>query len=216
MSSKRIDFSFRTLIYHVIPYWICTLLFFFTTTAVIYFYLRQQEQVKVQQQLHSFQAVYNRQGPSALQLSFLSTSTVSGSFLRLESPTLRLVLISNNRPDPTVPLPDFSSFSVADNLLWHSLQSGTHWGGWSVAATQLQDGTTLQVGIRESDITEVPSFLSTSSSGCFIATAAYGTSFAEEIDVLRNWRDDFLEASYPGRLFIRTYYSLSPPVADNI
>jgi len=53
-------------------------------------------------------------------------------------------------------------------------------------------------------------------SECFIATAAYGTPFAEEIDVLRNWRDEFLEASYPGRLFIRTYYSLSPPVADNI
>ena len=52
--------------------------------------------------------------------------------------------------------------------------------------------------------------------GCFIATAAYATPFAEEIDVLRNWRDDFLEASYPGRLFIKTYYTLSPPVADNI
>ncbi|HIN40226.1 MAG TPA: hypothetical protein EYM84_08130 [Flavobacteriales bacterium] len=52
--------------------------------------------------------------------------------------------------------------------------------------------------------------------GCFIATAAYGTPFADEIDILRNWRDDFLEASYPGRLFIKTYYSLSPPVADNI
>ena len=52
--------------------------------------------------------------------------------------------------------------------------------------------------------------------GCFIATAAYGTPFAEEIDVLRNWRDDFLEASYPGRAFIKAYYSLSPPVADNI
>jgi len=51
---------------------------------------------------------------------------------------------------------------------------------------------------------------------CFIATAAYGTPFAEEIDVLRNWRDDFLEASYPGRAFIKAYYSLSPPVADNI
>ena len=63
---------------------------------------------------------------------------------------------------------------------------------------------------------DVPDTLSSTSSGCFIATAAYGTPFAEEIDVLRNWRDDFLEASYPGRLFIRTYYSLSPPVADNI
>jgi len=36
------------------------------------------------------------------------------------------------------------------------------------------------------------------------------------IDVLRNWRDDFLEASYPGRAFIKAYYSLSPSVADNI
>ena len=52
--------------------------------------------------------------------------------------------------------------------------------------------------------------------GCFIATAAYATPFAEEIDVLRNWRDDFLEASYLGKLFTKTYYSLSPPVADNI
>jgi len=55
-----------------------------------------------------------------------------------------------------------------------------------------------------------------STSACFIATAAYGTAFASEIDVLRNWRDDFLEASYLGRLFTKTYYLLSPPVADNI
>ena len=58
--------------------------------------------------------------------------------------------------------------------------------------------------------------LSTSTSACFIATAAYGMPFAKEIDVLRNWRDDFLEASYLGKLFTKTYYSLSPPVADNI
>ena len=55
-----------------------------------------------------------------------------------------------------------------------------------------------------------------SGTGCFIATAAYGTSFTEEIDVLRNWRDDFLDSFYFGRLFIKTYYSLSPPVADYI
>ena len=52
--------------------------------------------------------------------------------------------------------------------------------------------------------------------GCFIATAAYGTPFSYEIDVLRNWRDDFLQASSPGRAFIKAYYSLSPPVANNI
>ena len=82
-----------------------------------------------------------------------------------------------------------------------------------------------EFGINENEIRSVPQaasygggsdITSTSTSGCFIATAAYGTPFAEEIDVLRNWRDNFLEASYPGRLFIRTYYTLSPPVADNI
>ena len=76
-----------------------------------------------------------------------------------------------------------------------------------------------EFGINKNEIRSVPqaaSYGGSPSSGCFIATAAYGTPFAEEIDVLRNWRDDFLEASYPGRLFIRTYYSLSPPVADNI
>lgn len=52
--------------------------------------------------------------------------------------------------------------------------------------------------------------------GCFIATAAYGTPFAEEINVLRNWRDESLETTYSGKLFIKTYYNLSQPVADNI
>ena len=75
----------------------------------------------------------------------------------------------------------------------------------------------LELDVDINDVPfEPPSSSSDTSSGCFIATAAYGTPFAEEIDVLRNWRDDFLEASYPGRLFIKTYYSLSPPVADNI
>ena len=66
--------------------------------------------------------------------------------------------------------------------------------------------------LEEIDNWELP----TAEGGCFIATAAYGTPFAEDIDVLRNWRDDFLGASYPGRAFIKAYYSLSPPVADNI
>ena len=69
---------------------------------------------------------------------------------------------------------------------------------------------------REKEHEERMAAIEQNKSSCFIATAAYGTPFAEEIDVLRNWRDDFLEASYPGRAFIKAYYSLSPPVADNI
>jgi tetratricopeptide (TPR) repeat protein len=53
-------------------------------------------------------------------------------------------------------------------------------------------------------------------SACFIATAAYGTPFAGEIDVLRRWRDTSLQHSVAGRAFVATYYRLSPPIARYI
>jgi hypothetical protein len=52
--------------------------------------------------------------------------------------------------------------------------------------------------------------------GCFIATAAYGTATAEQIDVLREFRDAVLLNNSLGSLFVALYYRLSPPVADFI
>ena len=51
---------------------------------------------------------------------------------------------------------------------------------------------------------------------CFIATAAYGTPTAEQIDVLREFRDVVLLESTVGSQFVALYYQLSPPVADFI
>ena len=51
---------------------------------------------------------------------------------------------------------------------------------------------------------------------CFIATAAYGTPTAEQIDVLREFRDVVLLESTVGSQFVSLYYQLSPPVADFI
>ncbi|UCH12656.1 MAG: hypothetical protein JSW18_01540 [Candidatus Omnitrophota bacterium] len=48
---------------------------------------------------------------------------------------------------------------------------------------------------------------------CFIATAAYGTPFAKEIDVLRDWRDNTLSKNFFGVLFVKFYYKISPPIA---
>ena len=51
---------------------------------------------------------------------------------------------------------------------------------------------------------------------CFIATAAYGTRSAEEINILREFRDEYLLDSLPGEIFVNTYYKISPPIANVI
>ena len=49
--------------------------------------------------------------------------------------------------------------------------------------------------------------------GCFIATAAYGTSMQGEIDVLRSVRDTYLLDNAVGTAFVDAYYRVSPFIA---
>lgn len=53
-------------------------------------------------------------------------------------------------------------------------------------------------------------------SGCFIATAAYGTPFASEIRTLRSFRDSFVVRSSFGKKSILFYYRVSPFIANGI
>ncbi len=51
---------------------------------------------------------------------------------------------------------------------------------------------------------------------CFIATAAYGTDTAEQLDILREFRDTVLQPNRLGAEFVSLYYRTSPPLANFI
>ena len=52
--------------------------------------------------------------------------------------------------------------------------------------------------------------------GCFIATAAYGTPMAEEIQIMREFRDKYLLTNPVGQALVDFYYRVSPPIAEFI
>lgn len=51
------------------------------------------------------------------------------------------------------------------------------------------------------------------SSGCFIATACYGSADCVEVMEFRRFRDEVLVPSWLGRQVVHLYYRLSPPIA---
>jgi len=51
---------------------------------------------------------------------------------------------------------------------------------------------------------------------CFVVTAVYGSPLAQEVNTMRIFRDEFLLRYQAGRLFVSTYYRVSPAVAQFI
>jgi len=75
-----------------------------------------------------------------------------------------------------------------------------------------QDGSDYQARAQE----KVRVILSRKDGCCYIATAVYGSYDAPEVLCLRQFRDETLSAFLFGRLFIRVYYFLSPPIARRL
>lgn len=51
---------------------------------------------------------------------------------------------------------------------------------------------------------------------CFISTAAFGSDMASEVKTFREFRNQFLLTNTLGKIFVKVYYALSPPIAGVI
>jgi hypothetical protein len=66
------------------------------------------------------------------------------------------------------------------------------------------------LGLLKSQIEARASSKAPEPGDCFIATAAYGTALAPELDTLRAYRDQVLRRRAAGRAFVAAYYRLAP------
>lgn len=78
----------------------------------------------------------------------------------------------------------------------------------------LTDNNTTTAPSQHYDLSSsTPSYSSSSSnssSGCYVATAVYGSYDCPEVWTLRRFRDYTLAETWYGRAFIKTYYAISP------
>ena len=66
--------------------------------------------------------------------------------------------------------------------------------------------------IKKLDSSYQPTELPNRKGGCYVATCVYGSYDCPQVWTLRRYRDDTLASTWYGRLFIHTYYALSPTI----
>jgi|GEM_PF-3335645 len=114
-------------------------------------------------------------------------------------------------------------------VLWQTTDGGSSWNSYYTALTDeapnvmLVDALTVgfDTGVFEFTTRNLsPSSSASSSSsggsGCFVATAAFGSALEPRVDLLREFRDSCLLHDPLGRACVDLYYATSPPLADII
>ncbi len=135
-----------------------------------------------------------------------------GILIRSNADASKITIFDNNIYGNTVN-------GLTNNDAVHQVDAENNW--WGCATGPGTSGCDTVAGLVDyvpwlSERTEECEVCGEGGGACFIATAAYGTSSAAEIDTLRAFRDEVLLESTLGSQLVEFYYQTSPPVADFI
>jgi len=102
----------------------------------------------------------------------------------------------------------------AEVILVAEARSGYQFTNWSGHVNTIEDVDAASTSIIMDNSYSVTANFQGSGSGCCVATASCGSPNAEEIQILRDFRDEYLLTSPVGKALVEFYYTVSPPMAE--
>jgi hypothetical protein len=141
--------------------------------------------------------------------------SITGNFESRRPPPVALLLVSSSQGG-SVTSPGEGSFQCTLGsmvILVAQASNGYQFARWSGDVDTVADvGSATTTITMDSSYSIAADFRSTSSP-CCTATAAYSTPMAQELGILRQFRDEELLTNPVGEALVGLYYTVSPPIA---
>jgi hypothetical protein len=153
-----------------------------------------------------------------------TTITINGScsitanFESRHPPPVALLLVSSTQGG-SVTSPGEGTFECTLGsmvILMAEASSGYQFASWSGDVDTIADVNAATTTITMDSSYSVKADFRQTSSPCCTATAAYGTPMAQEIGILRQFRDEYLLTNPVGKTLADIYYNVSSPIAEFI
>lgn len=163
------------------------------------------EQIKIN--LNSVPSQYDK---IVIAVNIYKAKTKNQHFGMIRNAFIRLVDSNTNKEVCIYNLTDNYSGQMA--MIFGELYRVN--GDWEFSAVGQgnTDGSVMEVAQRYGLPASASSASTSSSGGCYVATAVYGSYDCPQVWTLRRYRDYTLAETWHGRTFVKMYYAVSPTI----